>query len=358
MKILFLHPYPAGEAPSQRFRFEQYLDFLEKQGHQIDRQSFLDTKTWRILYKQGYQFIKIIGIIKGFLRRIKLLFSLKKYDYVFIHREATPIGYPFIEYCIAKICKKKIIFDFDDAIWLPNTSQENKLVARLKFHQKTNLICKWATKISAGNQYLVDYAKQFNQNVVLNPTTIDTENLHNADFFPNPKNNIFTIGWTGTHSTLFYLDFLWEVLEELEQKYTFKMIVIANQKPITTLKSLEFIEWNKNTEIQDLLKIDVGLMPLTDDKWAKGKCGFKALQYMALGIPTIASPVGVNTAIIQNNKNGFLCTTQQEWKECLISFFENKINYHQIAKNTRQTIVDNFSVIANEENFKNLFEKN
>ncbi len=357
MKILFLHPYPAGEAPSQRFRFEQYLHFLKENGHQIDRQSFLDEKTWKILYKQGYKFAKIIGILKGFLRRIKILFHLKKYDFVFIHREATPLGYPFIEYWIAKIAKKKIIFDFDDAIWLPNTSQENKLVSRLKFHQKTNLICKWATKISAGNQYLVDYAKQFNQNVVLNPTTIDTQNLHNRDLYPTQKNNIFTIGWTGTHSTLFYLDFLWEILQELEQKYTFKMIVIANQKPTISLQSLEFIEWNKNTEIQDLLKIDIGLMPLTDDKWANGKCGFKALQYMSLGIPTIASPVGVNTDIIQHNENGFLCKNKEEWKQILIMFLENKYNYETIAQKTKQTIVDKYSVIANQKNFESLFEK-
>ncbi|TAG89423.1 MAG: glycosyltransferase [Bacteroidetes bacterium] len=355
MKILFLHPYPAGEAPSQRFRFEQYLHFLEQNGHIIHRQSFLDEKTWQILYQKGYKFKKIFGILIGFLRRIKILFGIKKYDYVFIHREATPLGYPFVEYLITKFWKKKIIFDFDDAIWLENTSQENKLVSRLKFHQKTNLICRWAYKISAGNQYLVDYAKQFNQNVVLNPTTIDTQNLHNTDLYSVKKDKIFTIGWTGTHSTLFYLDFLWDILKELEQKYTFRMIVIANQKPDIDLKSLQFINWNKKTEIEDLLKMDIGLMPLTDDKWANGKCGFKALQYMSLGIPTIASPVGVNVDIIQHNENGFLCATKQEWKDILIMFLEKKIIYQQIASKTKQTIVQKYSVLSNKTTFEGLF---
>jgi glycosyltransferase involved in cell wall biosynthesis len=356
MNILLLYPYPKDTAPSQRFRFEQYIAILKEKGYQINEQSFLDTKTWKILYKKKHHFQKIKGIIKGFLRRIKIVFFLKKYDFIFIHREATPLGLPFIEWIIAKIWRKKIIFDFDDAIWLANTSQENKLVAQLKFHQKTNWICKWAFKVSVGNNYLKEYAQQFNQNVILNPTTIDTEKMHNPSLFSSYDKEIFTIGWTGTHSTLPYLDFLWEILEELEKKYTFRFLVIANQKPTYPLKSLYFLEWKKETEIQDLMKMDIGVMPLTDDKWAKGKCGFKALQYMSLNIPTIASPVGVNTEIIQHNKNGFLCSTAEEWQKTLEMILENPKNFQNIGENARNTIINYYSVLSNTENFKNLFK--
>ncbi len=133
-KILFVCPYPFACAPSQRFRFEQYLDILTKNDFSYTLSPFLDDKTWQILYKNGFKFQKTIGILGGFWRRFLLLFSVFKYDYIFIHREASPIGLPFFEYLTSKILRKKIIFDFDDAIWLANTSENNKIVAKLKFH--------------------------------------------------------------------------------------------------------------------------------------------------------------------------------------------------------------------------------
>lgn len=370
-KILFLFPYPPGKAPSQRFRFEQYLHFLAENNIQYDIQSFLDEKTWDILYKKGHYFQKIFGILFGFLRRIKILFFLKKYDMVFVHREATPLGYPFVEWWIAKIAKKKMIFDYDDAIWLPNTSKENKIIAGLKFHSKTAIICKWAYKISAGNQYLMDYAKQNNKNVnknanpnheniIYNPTTIDTQNLHNPALLP-PKNpnQKFTIGWTGTHSTLFYIKEILPILQKLETKYNFDFLVISNQKPDFELKNLIYKKWQKETEMVDLYQMHVGIMPLQDDIWAKGKCGFKALQYMALGIVPVVSPVGVNTDIVLHEQNGFVCNNLEEWEKTFILILENytknKEYFENISKNAQKTIVEKYSILANKQNFLNLF---
>ena len=295
MRILFLFPYPAGTAASQRFRFEQYLNFLKEEGIYTDYQSFIDEKTWAILYKEGYMIQKALGILRGFLRRMAMLFRVYGYDYIFIHREASPIGPPIFEWIITKVFRKKIIFDYDDAIWLPNTTKSNALVAGLKFHQKTAWISSWSYKVSAGNAYLADYAKQFQKNktnVIINPTTIDTQNLHNQQKQQLANDDIPVIGWTGTHSTMKYLDEIVPVLAELEKEYTFYFLVISNKKPDFSLKSLTFIPWNKESEINDLLQMNIGLMPLSDDIWAKGKCGFKALQYMALGIPALVSPVG------------------------------------------------------------------
>lgn len=353
MKILFLFPYPSATAASQRFRFEQYFESLEEQNIQYDLQAFLDEKTWQILYKEGNKTRKVWGIVKGFFRRFFRLFTMRKYDFIFIHREASPIGPPIFEWLIAKVLRKKIIFDFDDAIWLSNTTQSNALVAKIKFHGKTAKICKWAYKVSAGNDYLSEYAQKYNQNVVLNPTTIDTENLHNR--VQKQHNKKVVIGWTGSHSTIKYLDFLIPILQDLEQKYEFEFVVIADKAPEFRLKSLHFIQWNKTNEIEDLLKLNIGVMPLTDDKWAKGKCGFKALQYMALGIPALASPIGVNTKIIDDPENGFLVSSPSEWEEALTHLLENENLRKTMGQNARTKIINSYSVLSNKENFLSLF---
>jgi len=353
MKILFLVPYPLGEAPSQRFRFEQYFGYLNDAGIRYSCQAFLTKKTWHILYKPRHYIQKIAGISWGFIRRLGILFTIYQYDFVFIHREATPIGPPVIEWIIAKLIGKKIIFDFDDAIWLPNTTQENKIASALKFHSKTKYICTWAHKVSVGNQYLFDFAKIYNQSVVYNPTTVDTLNQHVIDTYQ--KGNKITIGWTGTHSTLIYLYELVEVLQRLEEKHDFYFMVIADKNPQLPLKSFVFREWSKKDEIALLNKIDIGVMPLKDDLWAKGKCGFKALQYMSLEIPTLASDIGVNTAIIEHSKNGFICRAYEDWYNYLELLINDTSLRLDIGKAARVTVEDLYSVKSNYKNFLGLF---
>ena len=354
-KILFLFPYPSHTAASQRFRFEQYLDLLTHKNFTITLKPFLDEATWRILYKKGFFRQKVTGILKGFIRRFFLLFSVWKYDFVFVHREATPIGLPFVEWIICKIFRKKMIFDFDDAIWLPNTSQQNKIIAGFKFHQKTKCLCKWAYKVSAGNAYLADYARKYNPNVLINPTTIDTENWHNPALVPPKNSSKPTVGWTGTHSTIAYLSVLLPILQKIAKEQEFTFLVISDKKPDWQLPSMQFVAWNKETEIRDLAQMDIGLMPLADDEWAKGKCGFKALQYMSMGIVPLVSPVGVNAEIVENNSNGFLCENEQDWENALRVLLQNEQTRKMIGANARATIIHNYSVLANTSNFLEIF---
>lgn len=354
--IFFLVPYPLGKAPSQRFRFEQYFELLKENGFKFEVRSFYSDKTWNYLHQEGHVFSKALKITSAFLFRFFQLFSLLKYDYVFIHREVTPIGPPLFEWIISKIIRKKIIYDFDDAIWLPNYSESNSSFQKLKYYKKVNGIMKWAYKISAGNSYLVEYAKQYNSQVFENPTTIDTNAYHNPSLYVVNKNNkVPVIGWTGTHTTAKYLEFLIPILEKLNVDFDFEFCVISNEVPSVRIKNLHFLKWKKESEIEDLLRFDIGVMPLSDDYWAKGKCGFKALQYMALGIPAIVSPVGMNTNIIDHGKNGFLCSTENEWYESLRYLLENPIEIKKMHGYARQKIVDRYSVISNETNFLNLF---
>ena len=357
-KVLFITPYPKEAAPSQRFRFEQYLDILEANDYQIELAPFIDLETWHLLYDSGSSFKKMLGVAKGFIKRFFLVFRIGSTDHILIHREATPIGPPIFEWVATQIYKKKIIYDFDDAIWLPNTSEQNSLAAKLKFHHKVGKICKWAHKVSAGNEYLASYAKQFNSNVVINPTTIDTENLHNPKLLSSKSkigNLKLTIGWTGTHSTLKYLDPIFPILDQLTEQFDFTLLVISNLPPVTERNYLKFIKWSKETEIEDLTTFDIGIMPLTDDRWARGKCGFKALQYLALETPAIISPVGVNTQIVSHGKSGYLCSTDEEWELAIKSFLENPELIKKMGTEGRKHVVANYSVLSNTQNFLSLF---
>lgn len=351
-RFVIIAPYPKGEAPSQRFRFEQYVSFFEEQGYSIEFYSFLSDKTWKALYKEGSFFAKAFGMLGSFWRRFILMFKLRSAEIIFIHREASMIGPPIFEWMIAKILRKKFIYDFDDAIWLPNYSDSNARFQRLKAYGKVKKIMKWAHVISAGNEHLSDFAKQHNENARIIPTTIDLKNVHTLS--SNQEVTKPVIGWTGTHTTMNYLAEIVPVLKELEQTHDFVFRVISNQAPDFELESLEFVKWNKESEIEDLAKINIGIMPLTDTIWAKGKCGFKGLQYMALEIPSVMSPVGVNTSIVNHRENGFLCATSEEWKQTLIRLLEDKSLRVKIGKAGYQTVKGTYSVEANRKNYLNL----
>jgi glycosyltransferase involved in cell wall biosynthesis len=352
-KILFIIPYPLDSAPSQRFRFEQYFNTLEH--FEYETSSFIDKKSWEILYKKGNNFRKVTTVINGLFKRFKTLIKASHFDFIFIHRESIPFGPPIFEFILAKALRKKIIFDFDDAIWLNNYSQNNEILKFFKCARlRTNKSIKWSYKVSCGNKYLQNYALKLNSKSTHLPTTIDTSYHSKSRDFDSEKT---IIGWTGSHSTIMYLDAIIPVLKQLEERFQFEFHVISDFNPKFDLKSYRFIPWNIETEIEDLSKFKIGIMPLPDTEWAKGKCSFKALQYMALGIPPIASPVGTNLDVIKHGVNGFLCTSDEEWKIALEKLLlASKKELDPIMANAIETIESHYSYNANKTRFLSLFE--
>lgn len=330
------------------------MHFLEESGIEYEVSSFWDMQAWSVLYKKGAVASKMFSTLRGLLRRYCLIFTAFKYDRIFIHRELYPLGPQIIEFILAKVYGKKIIYDFDDAIWLPNYAANNAKFAFIKSYGHVNKLCKYAFKLSVGNDFLADYGSKFNDRVVVNPTTIDTENHHNR--IKNQDSDQFVIGWTGTHSTLRYLTKMLPLFQKLEKEFEFKLVIISDKDPGFDLESLEFVKWKKETEIEDLLRFNIGLMPLSMDKWASGKCGFKALQYMSLGVPAIVSPVGVNTKIVDNGINGYICDSLGEWEHTLRSVLSNREKVKEVAINSRKKIIDNYSVLSNKDNFIQLFQ--
>lgn len=350
-KIFVLAPYPKGTAPSQRFRFEQYWKDLEKE-HELEFHSFIDEKLWRALYHPGRLFYKSWLMLLAFVRRFRLLPRLAKADFIFIHREASQIGPPIFEWIIAKILRKKYIYDFDDALWLPNYSEVNSMFQRLKAYWKIKFIIRWAHKVTVGNEHLKSYALQYNKNVIYLPTTIDMSYHHPA---PRNKEEKIRIGWTGTHTTMQYLPLIEQINAQLEEPNLVLWTIISNQAPPFQMPNMEFITWKKETEIKDLSQFDIGIMPLEDNEWSRGKCGFKALQYMSLGIPTILSPVGTNLEIVTEGKNGLFASEVKEWVQKIELLLKDANFRKTLANAGRQRILENYSTQAHWPTYQKLF---
>lgn len=288
----------------------------------------------------------------GYKRRFMDLFLLRKYEYVYIHRWAATAGPPVFEWIIAKLFRKKIIYDFDDAIWVKESAYNQRYLA-FKFLGKVSKICRWSYKITVGNAFLQAYASRYNKQVEVLPTVVNTDSVHHV----LQQQDVLrpAVGWTGSFSTLQYLAPLVPVLQRLQEKTDFMFYVIADRDPQLPLKNYRFIRWGSTTEIASLLHFHIGLMPLTDNDITRGKCGFKAIQYMSLGIPAIVSPVGVNPEIVDDGINGFVCTTEQEWEQRLEYLLQNKGVRKEMGEKARQKIVRAYSAVSKEKQFLELF---
>lgn len=354
-RILYIAPHRPGRSPGQRFRLEQYIEELNNSGFEVTYSSVISAHDDKVFYQKGKYLQKSWIGIKAFFIRCYDLCRCHNYDLIIIYREAHFFGTPFFEKIFAR-CKTPVAFDFDDAIWLNDTSDGNSNLSWLKKPEKTGKIIALANLVMAGNTYLAEYARQFNRNVKVIPTTINT-NYHKPR--PTPPKSSICIGWTGSMTTIKHFERAIPVLKALKNKYgsaiTFKVIADAPyQLPEIDLVSTP---WSAHTEINELNEIDIGIMPLPNDKWSKGKCGFKGIQYMALEKPAVMSPVGVNTDIIDDGKNGFLADSIEEWIEKLSMLIEDKHLRERLGKAGRQTIENNYSVNSQKNTLIQLFNE-
>jgi glycosyltransferase involved in cell wall biosynthesis len=353
-KILFLVAHRPGRSPGQRFRFEQYLDYLKQNGFECHVSFLIHEKDDVIFYAEGKYLAKAGFLIKSLFQRWNDLKKIHDYDLVFFYREAHMLGITWFEKKIKKTGIKMLV-DFDDSIWLRDISNGNRRLAFLKKPSKTAEIIKMCDACIVGNQFLADYAKQYNSNVFVIPTTIDT------DYYIPPDNGRdaekVVIGWTGSSTTLKHFSLAVPVLEKLRKKYgervSFRMI--SDEFFNGQLDGLEKIKWNRQTEVEDLSAIDIGIMPLPDDDWSKGKCGFKGLQYMALAKPAVMSPVGVNKEIISHGENGFLADSTGHWEIILSQLIEDAVLRKKIGEAGRKTVEERFSFHSQKEHYLEIF---
>ena len=343
MRVLALMPALYDTSPGQRYRLEQWEPLLRERGVDITFAPFEDEDLHALLYQPGMMKKKLQLVTRGLGRRLSLVRKAKQYDLVYILREAALLGPPVFERLIAQ-SGVPVVFDFDDAIFVSYRSPSNGYLSYLKFASKTKTICRIASHVMVGNPYLAEYARQVNDRVTVIPTTIDTEKYRVPE--RREKSGPLVIGWTGSHSTVQHLDTMRGALKKLAERESFRLRVIGTPAYECAPVEVEAMRWRADTELEDLSEIDIGMMPLPDDRWSKGKCGLKALQFMALGIPTICSPVGVNTDIIQDGQNGFIAGTEDEWVEKLSRLLRSAELRRRLGDAGRATVEEQYSAIT------------
>jgi glycosyltransferase involved in cell wall biosynthesis len=355
-KVLFIASHRPDRAPGQRFRFEQYFSFLNENGFQCELSYLLDENDDRVFYSKGNVLNKAAILTRHYRKRMLDLARIRDYDIVFVFREALMTRSLYFE---KKICESgvRMIFDFDDAIWLNDTSDANRLFKWMKRPSKIADTIRWSHMVFAGNRYLADYARQYNKEVFVVPTTIDTGFYMKRE---TPRNeDKIVIGWSGSITTIKHFEYALPFLKKIRERYRDRVIfkVIGDGSYRNDALGIVGMPWNKETEVEDLSTFDIGIMPLPNDEWARGKCGLKGLQYMALGIPTIMSPVGVNKEIITDGENGFLAHHQDEWVSKLAMLIDEEELARKMGLAARNTVLAKYSVDTVKGHYLELFEE-
>lgn len=341
-KILFVCPYPENIAAGQRLKFEPHFSRLEELGYEVTAHNFMTLKLWNIISKEGHNAHKILGTLLGLFKRLQLLFSIRKYDCVYIFMNVFPFGPPILESLYVWF-SKKVIFDVEDNMLTSEQGSINWLASVLKSRTKIKFLLKNADYIIASSPDLVNQCNNISgkKNARFIPPTLDEKR-----FIPKTKDSNLSeivIGWTGTFSSKNFLEMIVPHLESLYEKRKFKLMVIGNFDYTNEKLDLEVIKWNEDHEIQQLQNFDIGLYPLPSNDWVSGKSGLKAMQYMAIGIPAVCSAVGNALTFIENNEDGVLVFNESEWIDVLTDLIDNAKKRDEIGKNARQKFLQNFS---------------
>lgn len=339
-QVLMLCPVPATAAAT-RFRLQQFVPYLFGRGIAATIRPFLTATELTLLYapQKPVAMTKMACAALG--RRLEDLVTASRCDLVVIQREAALVGPPVIEWALTRAVGVPLVFDFDDAIWEPYVSPTyGRWLPRLvKMPQKTNYTVRVARQVIVGNEHLAAYARRHNANVTVVPTVVDTD-----VFEPRVKSNpVPVIGWIGTHSTAAYLLRLAPALQRLARTHAFVLRVVGADVVLPGVPT-EVRAWNLAREVADFQSLDIGLYPMVDDAWSRGKSGLKAVQYMACGVPVVASPVGSVLGIITPGHNGYLARSDDDWVRLLTNLLEDAGLRQRIGDAGRATAVCDWSL--------------
>ena len=341
IKICAMVPYPFDTVPGQRFRIEQWEPFLLEKGISVDYFRFADERLIELLPKKGNIVRKSFRLLKGIGRRIRDISRLSQYDVVYLYRTAAIVG-PAIFERLIKLLGKPIVFDFDDAIFLTDTAAANGRFGWAKFSGKTSEICRLSDHVIVGNSYLAEYAGRFNSKVTIIPSGVDT-----VKFKPRTdrqESGKTIVGWTGSSTSQTHLELFNPILQMIfANRNDVELHVHSDREPLLPGTPFVWHRWTTENEVEVLSSFDIGIMPIPDDEWSRGKCAMKALLYMSLGIPAICSDVGANRDVISHGVNGLLCNTPDDWVSSVNSLANDSEMRKLLGNAGRRTIEERFS---------------
>ena len=312
MKILALTKYDTLGA-SSRMRMLQYSPTIKSAGNSIKFSPLFSNSYVEELQQNKRHWLKVCA---AYIKRIYLLLTFRGVDILWIEKECLPWIPAWLEILLLSKSIPYII-DYDDAVFHLYDQHSNPLI-RFFLKDKHPKLIKQASQVIVGNNYLYNYAANYREdNIHIIPTVIDLERYPlQSSVESSNKNNTICFGWIGQHSTAYNLQFLQEIFKKFSSEFNVIFSAIGINASAEGL-SMQSVEWAAETEVENLKKFDIGIMPLTDGLFEHGKCGYKIIQYMACGIPVIASPIGINTKIIQHGVNGFLASTESEWRDAM-----------------------------------------
>ncbi len=336
MKILYFSK-ASDIGPSSRYRIFQYLPYLRsRELDVVVKPLFGPTYFWLLTWRASWPIViaKAIYALLRFFKRGRDLLSMGCVDLIVIEGQLFPYCPATVERLLVKL-NQRIVVELDDAIYLT------------RFHKrKMSAIMRMSSAAIVGNHVLAKYVERFASSVSIIPTVVDTDRFHPpAQLGSNQdREGVTTIVWAGLASNFPYLELLVPVIRELQQTERIRFRVISSCPPVLPGVNLDFRLWSLEGEVADLQGGDIGVMPLPDTEWARGKCGLKLLQYMALGLPAVASPIGVNQEIISDGENGFLASTQEEWYATLLWLCRDAQLRVRIGQAARKTVKSEYSL--------------
>ena len=338
LKIILFTRYDQLGA-SSRLRFLQFLPFLEQE-FTIKICPLFCSNYLRQYYTEGTN--SKFYILKRYIQRVKQLGSIAQYDFVWIEKELFPYLPQGAERLLSLMGKPYLV-DYDDAIFHNYDLGKNPIKKMLA--KKIDNVMNNATLVSVGSDYLADRAlKAGATNVVKIPTVIDINRY--TMLKKNKTTKSFVIGWIGSPTTAKYLNLVIPVMQQLAEKYDFSFRIIGAKIENTDVTGVNivYIPWSETAEVAEIQQFDIGIMPLVDSPWEKGKCGYKLIQYMACGIPVIASPVGINNEMVKGANSGLLANTSEEWLSCFEALFTNAELRQTFGLNGRNAVENYYSV--------------
>jgi glycosyltransferase involved in cell wall biosynthesis len=336
VKVLALSSYPV-EAAATRYRLQQFVEPLARRGIELTIKPFLDSDSFVRLYRNSSHVSTAVSLMWATARRLGMTVTLGTPDVILIQREAMIVGPPVVEWLATRLFKRPMVLDLDDATYVPYTSPTyGGLTRALKFFRKTDQLIRWSRVVICGNQTIADYVLNKGARTEIIPTIVDTDT-----FKPTGAHNhsLPVVGWIGTHSTFPFLEAILPALAEAAKRQPFKLKIVGSGRTTVTVPGVEVenLEWNLGREIEDFQSLDIGLYPVNaDNNWATGKSGFKAIQYMSVGVPYVATPIGAAAQIGEENVTHFFARTPAEWIEKLATLLDDEAKRREMGRAGRQ----------------------
>lgn len=356
-KLLVLCPYPEGVAAGQRLKYEQYFDDWRSHGYEITVAPFMDDAMWRVVHQPGHYAGKVLGTVRGMSRRIRDMFRVRRHDLVYIFMWVTPLGTTLFERMTRHLARR-LIYDIEDNVALQPGSHGGGLLKRLlRGTSKPAYLVRTADHVITSSPALNDWclARNAKRRCTYISSSVDTDRFLPVNSYSNER--VPTIGWTGTFSSRPYLDLLRDIFVELARTHRYRLRVIGNFEYDLPEVELEVLRWSAEHEVAQMQGIDIGVYPLPDDDWVSGKSGLKAIQYMAFGLPTVATAVGTTPRIIRHMHNGILVSSPQEWLAALRRLLDDPALRRQLGTAAREAAVARHSLHAVRAQYTNILNQ-